>query len=351
MSDTQSNIVIDNGSSTIKCGFSGENAPKSIISNTITKDGIVGDDTLPDIIYPVEHGIIKNFEEMEKIWKHTFNNELKVNSDERNVLISDSPLAPKINREKITQILFEKFNVQGLFICSQQMLSLYSVGSTTAIIVDSGDDSTHIVPIIEGYSHSFTITKMNYGGRAITNFLIKKLSLNGLNFTKKIGQEVKEKFCRVSLDFENEERNENICKDYILPDDTKFSAGKELFECPETIFKPELMDLEFPGIHYQIYNSIMKCDNEIRKDLYSNIILSGGNTLFSKFPERLTEEMKKLSPNSLISKVNINAQSERKYSSWIGGSTLAGLSNFQAMWISHSEYQDAGPQVIHRKCL
>ena len=192
---------------------------------------------------------------------------------------------------------------------------------------------------------------MNYGGRAITNFLIKKLSNNGLNFSKKIGQEVKEKFCRISLDFEKEENNDNLCKDYILPDDTKFSAGKELFECPESIFKPELMDLEFPGIHFQIYNSIMKCDNEVRKDLYSNIILSGGNTLFSKFPERLNEEMKKLSPNSLIGKVNINAQSERKYSSWIGGSTLAGLGNFQAMWITHGEYQENGPQVIHRKCL
>ena len=83
MSDTQSNIVIDNGSSTLKCGFSGENAPKSIISTTITKDGEVGNDNLPELIYPISHGIIKNFDEMEKIWKHTFTNELKVNSEEK----------------------------------------------------------------------------------------------------------------------------------------------------------------------------------------------------------------------------------------------------------------------------
>lgn len=357
MSDTQANIVIDNGSGCIKCGFSSEEAPKSIFPNVISKDQtIVGDESLPDLIHPVEHGVITKWDEMEKIWQHTFSNELKVNSDERNVLISDPPIAPKINREKITQIMFEKFNVQGLFISVQAMLSMYSVGKTTGLVVDSGDDVTNVVPIIEGYSFPYTITKSNFGGRAVTNYLMELLAEKGLTFesyeNRKSVREIKEKKCCISLDYENKVNdpkiNETKCK---LPDGKEFKVGKELFVCTESIFKPELMRKEVPGIHWQIYNSIMKSEIEIRKDLYSNIILAGGNTLISSYPERLTMEMQKLAPSSLISKIKVIAQSERKYSAWIGGAILAGLGNFQPMWISHAEYQDAGPQIIHRKCL
>ena len=129
MSDTQANIVIDNGSGTIKCGFSSEEAPKTIFSNVISKStGTIGDETKSDLFYPVQNGIIKDFDEMEKIWKYTFSNALKISSEDRNVLISDCPIGPKINREKITQIMFEKFNVQGLFICIQPILSSYCCG-------------------------------------------------------------------------------------------------------------------------------------------------------------------------------------------------------------------------------
>jgi actin-related protein len=132
MSDSQSNIVIDNGSSTIKCGFSGEEAPKSIFPNVISKSTEkVGDDTLEDNIYPIKHGIITDFDSIEKIWEHTFTRELKVPQEERNILTSDSPLSPKMNRDKMTQIMFEKFNVQGLFICIRPLLSMYCVGKTS----------------------------------------------------------------------------------------------------------------------------------------------------------------------------------------------------------------------------
>ena len=177
MSDSQSNIVIDNGSSSIKCGFSGEEAPKSIFSNVISRSTEkVGDDTLEDNISPIEHGIITNFDLMEKIWAHTFSRELKVSQDERNILTSDSPLSPKMNREKMTQIMFEKFNVQGLFICIRPLLSMYCVGKTSALVVESGDDVTQIVPINEGYYFPYSITKSNLGGKTVTNFLVQKLS-------------------------------------------------------------------------------------------------------------------------------------------------------------------------------
>jgi len=357
MSDSQSNIVIDNGSSSIKCGFSGEEAPKSIFSNVISRSTEkVGDDSLEDNISPIEHGIITNFDLMEKIWEHTFLRELKVPQEERNILTSDSPLSPKMNREKMTQIMFEKFNVQGLFICIRPILSMYCVGKTTALVVESGDDVTHIVPINEGYYFPYSITKSKLGGKNVTNFLTDKLSkktnYQSINELKKLSKIIKEKFCRVSLNYEEELNDPKfIEKQYKLPDGNELKLEKELFICPEALFDPNLIGEEIPGIPMQMYNSIMKCENDIRKDLYSNIILAGGNTLLNDFHERIHQEIQCLAPTSVLPKLKIIAQNERKYTAWIGGALIAGLQNFQANWVSHAEYQEAGPQIIHRKCF
>ena len=357
MSDSLSNIVIDNGSSSIKCGFSGEEAPKSIFSNVISQStDKVGDDSLEDNISPIEHGIIVNFDLMEKIWEHTFLRELKVSQDERNILTSDSPLSPKMNREKMTQIMFEKFNVQGLFICIRPMLSMYCVGKTSALVVESGDDVTQVVPINEGYYFPYSITKSNLGGKTVTNFLMdklsKKITYKSKNELKKLSKIIKEKLCRVSLNYEEELKDPKFNEiQYKLPDENELKLEKELFICPETLFDPNLTGQEIPGIPMQMYNSIMKCENEIRKELYSNIILAGGNTLLNDFHERIHQEIQCLAPNSVLPKLKVFAQNERKYTAWIGGALIAGLQNFQANWVTHAEYQDAGPQIIHRKCF
>ena len=358
MSDSQSCIVIDNGSSSIKCGFSGEEAPKSIFSNIISRStDKVGDESLEDNISPIEHGIITNFDLMEKIWEHTFSRELKVPQEERNILTSDSPLSPKINREKMTQIMFEKFNVQGLFICIRPILSMYCVGKTSALVLESGDDVTQIVPINEGYYFPYSITKSNLGGKLVTNFLMDKIKENNkddilFNEIKKNSKIIKEKLCRVSLNYENElnDNNTNEIK-YKLPDGKEVNLNKELFICPELLFEPKLIGMEIPGIHMQMYNSIMKCENDLRKELYSNIILAGGNTLLNDFHERIHQEIECLAPSSLLPKLKVIAQNERKYTAWIGGALIAGLQIFQNNWVSHSEYQEAGPQIIHRKCF
>lgn len=366
MTDTPSSLVIDNGSGSIKCGFSGEEAPKSIFPTCISQETqLVGDESIKDIIYPIRHGIIKDFDSMEKIWEHTFKNELRVPSDDKNILLSDTPIAPKINREKITQLMFEKFNVNGLFMSIQALLSMYSAGKTTGLILDSGYDVTCSVPIIEGYNFPYTITNVNCGGKIITDGIIN--SINNLypgkiNFnyeTRKNINFIKESFTYYSSqgnsqpnnEENNNNNNNNKLNKFMLPDGEEIDIKDILYNCIESVFKPELLGNDIPGIHYQVYNSIMKSESEIRKELYGNIILAGGNTMFIGFPEKLGLEIQKIAPTSLVNKVKIISQNERKYSAWIGGAILAGLTSFQFMWISHNEYQDSGPQVIHRKCL
>ena len=107
--------------------------------------------------------------------------------------------------------------------------------------------------------------------------------------------------------------------------------------------------MESCGIHETTYNSIMKCDVEIRRDLYQNTVLSGGTTMFPGIADRMQKEMMQKAPSSIMSK--IIAPPERKYSAWIGGSILASLSTFQQMWISKQEYDESGPSIVHRKCF
>lgn len=381
MVDSQVHVVIDNGSGLVKAGFSGEEAPRSvfpcivgrpkvpgIMVGTEKKDVLIGQEAQDKrgilvIKNPIEQGVITNWEDMEKVWHHTFYNELRISPEEHNVLLTEAPLNPKSNRERITQIMFEIFNIPGMYIAIQAVMSLYSAGKTTGVVLDSGDGVTHFVPIYEGYAFPHAILRENMAGRDLTDFLYKLLlergSERGIQLsstnTVEIVRDIKEKLCYVSLDYENEmkesSKSSSIEVQYEMPDGEVIVIGNERFRCPEALFKPSLLGKELQGIHDQVYNAIMKSDIDIRKDLYSNIILSGGNTMFSGLPERLTKEIQKLAPSATSSKVKVIAMPERKYSVWIGGSILSSLSNFQVMWITKSEYDESGPQIVHRKCF
>jgi actin beta/gamma 1 len=138
-------------------------------------------------------------------------------------------------------------------------------------------------------------------------------------------------------------------KSYELPDGQVITIGNERFRCPEVLFQPSFIGMESTGIHETTYNSIMKCDVDIRKDLYSNVVMSGGTTMYAGIADRMQKEITALAPPTM--KIKIIAPPERKYSVWIGGSILASLSTFQQMWISKQEYDESGPSIVHRKCF
>jgi len=405
-------VVIDNGSGLIKAGFAGENFPKCIFRNCVGRPkhdkvmpgGLEGDRFIGNLAeqhrgilslrYPIEHGIVENWDDMEHIWKYLYTkDQLHSKSSEHPVLLTEAPNNPIKNREKAAEIMFEHLSVPALFVSIQAVLALYASGRTTGCVLDSGDGVTHAVPVYEGYALNESVQRVDIAGRDVTKYLKLWLRKEGHVFSSTAEMEtvrtIKEQCCFLATDMnkavhqatkaymdmkKNPEvvdkskkkdmknqgqgdassaQSENffnpeLPRTYTLPDGKRIDLYTSRFRAPEVLFRPDLLGQEEDGIHKVVYNCIQKSDLDIRSSLYQNIVLSGGTTLFHGFGSRLFGEMKELIDDQEV-KLKIHAMGERIFSTWVGGSILAGLSTFKRMWITKEDYENEGSRRLYLK--
>ncbi|XP_063298697.1 uncharacterized protein LOC134586801 isoform X4 [Pelobates fuscus] len=311
-------VVIDNGSGLIKFGFSGEEKPRFVYSNLVgrpkykpvivgagQREYYIGEHAqvrrgILSLNYPVEHGVVNSWDDMELIWKNGLEHHLQIKTCERPVLVSEAPLNPRTNREKMMTVLFEGLGVPATYVSIQAVLALYSSGKVTGCVVDIGDGVTHTVPIFEGYCLQHAVLRLDLAGRELTNYLMRILAESGLSFIK-------------------------------------------------TLFHPARIGMDSPGIDRMCFNSIMKCDIDLRSTLCNNVLMSGGSSLFPGIGERMTKELARLIPPECP--LSLVTSPEPILAVWTGGSILSSLSTFQQMWITRAEFLEVGPNIVHRKCF
>eukprot|EP01084_Bolivina_argentea_P047090 86749_1 len=405
-------IVIDNGTTMIKAGFAGDDAPRAafpcivkrprhqtVMVGMTQKDAYIGDeaDDRYGILkehFPMKGGIIVNWDDMEKIWHHTFYNELRIQPEEHSVVLTEIALNPNANREKTAEIMFEVFNIPNLFIQSGSALALHAMGKHTGIVLNSGGTITEIVPIYQGNAIQNNVCMIPFGGRNVTDHLLQLLTWRGYSFTtrgeREIIRDIKEKMIYVELNYENTLAMDEICygieKNYELPDGQVICIGMETYQTSEILFKPYMLQKKYDGftdgIHKLLFDCMMKSDVPIL-DLCDNIVLCGGNTMFPNFCMRIENEVQKLLrtninlkvlfdgymrqcqsiynnclPNEIMEmiyrhipqyKCNVSAPDHRKYLPWLGGSMFASKSEFIDLCIDKGSYEEYGKRIVHKR--
>eukprot|EP01119_Soliformovum_irregulare_P024976 TRINITY_DN9104_c0_g1_i1.p1 TRINITY_DN9104_c0_g1~~TRINITY_DN9104_c0_g1_i1.p1 ORF type:complete len:403 (+),score=109.12 TRINITY_DN9104_c0_g1_i1:79-1287(+) len=392
-------LVLDVGSAFAKAGYAGEDTPRYVFPTSIgrNQDGTkcVGDPLLRKEHMTVERvfdkGILVDFEGYEKIIQYTWDR-LGADPKETPILLAEPSFNTKAAREKMTEIMFETFGCPAAFIAKNAVLSAFSVGKSTALVLDSGAGVTSAVPVLDGYVLQKNIFKSNLSGNFLTqeykriieeakkievkpHYLIKmkkEIHPGAFEVTPRdapnttdsfrdyaiseIVRDIKETVCRVSEGPFDEEANASIPGiPYELPDGTTIDLGTDRFSIPELAFNPTpLMKREgaedFVPIQNLIQNCITKCDADVRRELSQSIIVTGGTSLLPQFAERLHREVTERMPQYKIKILAPNSPIERKYSTWIGGSILGSLGTFHQLWMSKEEYLEHGRTLVERKC-
>jgi len=320
-----------------------------------------------NISYPVVNGRIRKWDEMNHIWDYTWE-KLGADPTEHKILMTEPPLNPVANKEKVIETMLERYQFAGASMKIQALLVLYAQGLENGVVVDIGDGVSHVIPVWDGICPPHLIKRLDVAGRSVTSYLVKLLQARGYNFNRSADfesvRQIKEQCCYVAYDTELEKKlaleTTTVVQNYKLPDGQEVKLGMERFEAPEVLFRPSLVDIEAPGIHELLFNMIQKdADIHLRLDFYKQIVLSGGSTMFPGLSSRLEKEVRQLYLTHVLKgdearlkkfQLKIEDPPRRKNLVFHGGSIYAEV--FQGdndHWISQAEWKEFGRSIIQRK--
>jgi actin-related protein 2 len=315
----------------------------------------------------MENGIVRNWDDMVSLYDYTFgSSKLNINPQNCKLLLTEPPMNPTKNRERMIEVMFEKYKFHGLYIAIQAVLTLYAQGLLTGVVIDSGDGVTHICPVYDGFALPHLTRRLDIAGRDITRYLIKLLLLRGYAFNHSADfetvRQMKEKLCYVGYDIEQEQKlaleTTVLVEQYTLPDGRVIRVGGERFEAPEALFQPHLINVESVGIAELLFNTIQAADIDTRSDFYQHIVLSGGTTMYPGLPSRLEREIKQLYLERVLRgdteklskfKIRIEDPPRRKHMVFLGGAVLAEImKDRNEFWMLRSDYQEQGMRVMSK---
>jgi len=360
---------------------------KSVKGNIPDLDFFIGDEAIDNsatygINYPVRHGLIDNWTHMEKVWQHCIFKYLRSEPEDHYFLLTEPPLNPPENREFTAEVMFETFNVPGLYIAVQAVLALAASWTSkqvtqktlTGTVIDSGDGVTHVIPVAEGYVIGSSIKHIPLAGRTISQFIQQLHRERGENIPAAqqldIAKRIKELYSYVCPDLVKEfnkydTERDNWFKTFTgINDVTKqefnVDVGYERFLGPEIFFNPEIFSSDFltplPDV---VDNCVQSCPIDTRRGLYKNIVLSGGSTMFKDFSRRLQRDVKKMvkkrqkrseeliggAHKSQPIEVKVISHSMQRYAVWFGGSVLASTPEFYNVCHTKDQYDEYGPSI------
>ena len=321
----------------------------------------------------MNNGIVQRWDDMEHLWDFTFAVQLQRHPSGRKILITEPPLNPLKTRERMCEVMFERYDIGGVSVSIQAVVALYAQGLSSGVDVAGRNVTTNLIALL----------------------LRRGYALNRTADFETVRQ-IKEKLCYVSYDLELDKKLSEdttvLVDSYTLPDGRVIRIGSERFEAPECLFQPHLVDVEQPGIAEFLFNTIQAADVDIRSSLYKAIVLSGGSSMYPGLPSRMEKELKqlwltrvlggnperlsvsnscfKLNRSSLTDlqkfKVRIEDPPRRRHMVFLGGAVLANIvssfsrprtsnrtdkvkmSNQPQMWVSKQEWQEQGVRSLEK---
>jgi len=409
MSFSRPPCVIDNGTGYTKMGYAGNYEPNfivpSLISTVAKKKGGRKDDCEDldffigqeaavkrenyNVDYPIRHGIVSNWDNMEKYWQRCIYQYLCCDPEEHHMLLTEPPMNTPENREFTAEIMFETFNVPGLYIAVQAVLALCASlltksgggqggGSVTGTVIDSGDGVTHIIPVVEGYCIGSCIKHIPLAGRDVTNFMVEQLRSRGEHLPPEdaldIAKYIKEAYCYVCPDLYKEfnkydsdpsrfrqyqGKNSKTKKPFTI------DVGYERFLGPEMFFSPEIFSSDWTEPLPEVVDkTIQACPIDCRRPLYNYITLSGGSTMYKHFTKRLERDVKRRVkdrydytaskyPDLNIKKIDVHVVTHpfQRFAVWFGGSMLASQPEFLSFFHTRADYAEKGPSIARHNAV
>lgn len=396
-------MVIECGTTSCRVGLAGEASPRLIFPPVLGKpkppgahgaEMPIGDAALENrathaMKHPIDHGIPFDMDGVERLWRHSYAAGVEQPPDAQPVLLGEAPGNPRSCREQLVQLMFEKLSVPALALVPTPVLVLAAHGLRTGLVIESGEQLTHIVCVYEGHVLRHTLPRPFFyrgmgGGRAggfVTDRLLSLLAAErGVAATtvkeRGVVQRLKEEHAYAAPSSEagaldavargspqsDEPPAELVCPLLEAIDGhTSVTLGAERHQCVERLFSPAAEELNLSqgdgivaGLHEAAWQAVQSCPVELRQIMCEHVVLSGGNAMLSGFAERMRRELGALARAHDLEVRLVprpEAQPDWRLDAWVGASTTAADAAFEARCITRAEYDEHGPAVVHRKCF